>query len=1005
MRITHLLLGVLPFALSAHEPVVVVAPVLDGRSARSAVEQLRSAGLDVGVVFGDGVFFGWTEDRAAIEASPLVDRTVGMVEARRMWSRGAGELRLAMLYLAELGRGAFDQMGARAGMDWAGHSCSAHGPSEGMRNEGHERDGRAGASWSCGAGATSERLLGVVVAPTFFVESNGQVDADLYSWSPSAIDEMKLAVIDAWAIWAYTALQHGVHLSVVLDWYEPGEGVPVQGHEPVSHPSTDDHLWIGAIMHNLGRTEATITDQIHGFDRARMNDLGADHAFSTFVAYNPPAQGAPTQFTDGKIAYAVLGGPYVQLLYKANGWSVAQNNRVYGHEVGHVFHAFDEYLGSGAANCNRSFNGRQNLNFQGAPCNGTEACVMLDNSFTGAGGTRRWNMCAHTPVHLGWSGTLPPAQCSFPVGDTLLATAHVDLQWTVGAVPEGLDTWLRVVERVSRTTVLCVQVPQGATHYATTLPNGAYSWEVGQGRALPTNGYAGITGAMDMFRVQASLQAAFTADEDTICPGGSVLFAAQPAGHAIQWEWSFPGGEPAQYSGEVPPPVVYQDPGPHAVTLVVSDGVDADTLVVPAAVVVRDLLPIPAQEDFLLSTVPDGWGRSMAALRWEVDTTATSFGPGSSMVVGAFGEPGPWRTVRFTTPLFDLSTAVRPQLRFRYAYAQATATATEVFTVDALDCDGTEQVHLFEVDGAAAATNGGAFIADHAWRPQSAGDWREVLLPIEGISGTAVRFQFDVVTLGGQDLLLDAVEVFDVAELPVRLLLGGAYDPATDLMRDGLRTTGTIPLQEPYSAGGHILSDGMGTTMVPGVLEVEGDDAIVDWVLVELRDPAVPDQVLHKRAALVQRDGDVVDLDGSSWLRYNLPTAERLVGVKHRNHLGAMTLLPVTVGPAGALVDLSDTSMVAWGTQARKPVNGRAVLWPGDLNGNGQVTYLGGNNDRDPILQRVGGGTPNAVVNGYWPEDFNLDGYVIYNGLGNDRDGILMVLGGNALGIRHQQMP
>ena len=55
--------------------------------------------------------------------------------------------------------------------------------------------------------------------------------------------------------------------------------------------------------------------------------------------------------------------------------------------------------------------------------------------------------------------------------------------------------------------------------------------------------------------------------------------------------------------------------------------------------------------------------------------------------------------------------------------------------------------------------------------------------------------------------------------------------------------------------------------MASSVTAVTGSDAIVDWVFVELRN-ASGNTVVDSRAALLQRDGDVVDVDGVSPLRF-----------------------------------------------------------------------------------------------------------------------------------------
>ncbi|MFN3875865.1 MAG: hypothetical protein ACK4L7_08145 [Flavobacteriales bacterium] len=94
------------------------------------------------------------------------------------------------------------------------------------------------------------------------------------------------------------------------------------------------------------------------------------------------------------------------------------------------------------------------------------------------------------------------------------------------------------------------------------------------------------------------------------------------------------------------------------------------------------------------------------------------------------------------------------------------------------------------------------------------------------------------------------------------------------------------------------------------------------------------------------------------------------------------------------LIDLGDPALAAYGTEARRLAFGKALLWAGDVVSDGSVRYVGGANDRDPILLAVGGAVPTATAAGYRVEDVNLDGVVSYVGAGNDRDPVLVAIGG-----------
>lgn len=130
--------------------------------------------------------------------------------------------------------------------------------------------------------------------------------------------------------------------------------------------------------------------------------------------------------------------------------------------------------------------------------------------------------------------------------------------------------------------------------------------------------------------------------------------------------------------------------------------------------------------------------------------------------------------------------------------------------------------------------------------------------------------------------------------LAAKVFLQGCYDASMSLMKDDLRSNMLIPANEPFSNGlsaaEAALMQNAGMGINPSVTTITGGNAIVDWVLVELRDGTIGNTILASRAALVQRDGDVVDLDGTSVVEFSGITAGSYhVAIKHRNHLGVMT--------------------------------------------------------------------------------------------------------------------
>lgn len=253
--------------------------------------------------------------------------------------------------------------------------------------------------------------------------------------------------------------------------------------------------------------------------------------------------------------------------------------------------------------------------------------------------------------------------------------------------------------------------------------------------------------------------------------------------------------------------------------------------------------------------------------------------------------------------------------------------------------------------------------------------------------------------------------VLEVVPPPVRLdvraFLGGSYDPPTGLMRDDLRAGGLLPWLEPYSALGYVhAGDGGGETVAPLRFNATVSEAIVDWVVLELRDAGDPATVLHSKSALLRRDGKVVATDGRSAVSVRAASGNYYVALRHRNHLGVMTAAPVSMTLAPTTINFTGVGTATWGSNARVALGGKRGLWPGDANFDGRVKYTGPGNDRDKMLQAIGGGVPTATQSGYNGSDVNMDGVVKYAGPGNDRDVILQVIGSEMpTAVRQEQLP
>jgi len=245
--------------------------------------------------------------------------------------------------------------------------------------------------------------------------------------------------------------------------------------------------------------------------------------------------------------------------------------------------------------------------------------------------------------------------------------------------------------------------------------------------------------------------------------------------------------------------------------------------------------------------------------------------------------------------------------------------------------------------------------------------------------------------------------------LNVKALLAGPY-MSNGLMHDSLRTNALIPMVEPYSSSpfnrapipSAVLNPN-NESISPAILSVSGNNAIVDWVYIELRNPANSFTVIANKRALIQRDGDLVSADDgvSSVFVPNINAGNYYISVKHRNHLGVMTAAPVYLDNCTTgLIDFSIQATPVYTNASisnapRKNLgSGWMGLWSADANRNKNAKYSGLMNDKDQILTTIGGiSNINGSIGGYRSEDVNMDGKVRYNGTDNDRSVLLDNIG------------
>jgi hypothetical protein len=243
------------------------------------------------------------------------------------------------------------------------------------------------------------------------------------------------------------------------------------------------------------------------------------------------------------------------------------------------------------------------------------------------------------------------------------------------------------------------------------------------------------------------------------------------------------------------------------------------------------------------------------------------------------------------------------------------------------------------------------------------------------------------------------------------------------LMRDNLRQsnfTGAnyLPELDPYSFNTEFVQvasrySHKGPGNIPErcqiaqpvqVFGVTGQNAVVDWVFVELRSASDSTQVVATRSGLIQRDGDIVDVDGISPLAFPLVGADSFyVVVRHRNHLGVMSLKKCSKD----LIDLTRTDMAVFDFGSRlnngfdytglgrkcdiQP--GYCAMWAGDFDGDGKLKFINPNDDQNVLFFDVFAYPENQLNSanfnfgyGYLQGDFDMDSKAKYDNPNDDKN-------------------
>ena len=188
---------------------------------------------------------------------------------------------------------------------------------------------------------TSEYMYGDVLASIILLESNGSFDTSTENWTTTEETNVDNEIANG-LIWWRARRPSNVNLTFWV--YANHYKIPTK-YEPINRPQSDEDLWINETMDYLGVSSGNYFLRVRKYADTIRDENNMNWAFTIFVIDS--SNDADGEFSDGYFAYAYLGGPFLVMTYKNDGYGIDNMDAVAAHETGHIFQALDQYASSG----------------------------------------------------------------------------------------------------------------------------------------------------------------------------------------------------------------------------------------------------------------------------------------------------------------------------------------------------------------------------------------------------------------------------------------------------------------------------------------------------------------------------------------------------------------------------------------------------------------------------------------------------------------------------------
>ncbi len=170
-------------------------------------------------------------------------------------------------------------------------------------------------------------------------------------------------------------------------------------------------------------------------------------------------------------------------------------------------------------------------------------------------------------------------------------------------------------------------------------------------------------------------------------------------------------------------------------------------------------------------------------------------------------------------------------------------------------------------------------------------------------------------------------------EINIKVFLEGYYDSVNDQMTTSLIDGLLLPHFQPFKTAPYYYEG------IEAVANFQKD--VVDWVLVEARNPDNLEEILAKKAGLLLKDGSIVQANGLQAIQFGDISASSIhIVVRHKSHLAIMSSDIIDITDSPASYDFSLEAEKAIGIDQLKLKGNRYCQIAGDFDQNGIINSL-----------------------------------------------------------------